>query len=76
MSADRETADRATTVGTVREALPGGLYRVEVREPAPRSVVAHAAGGGALLRLLPGDVVVVELMAYDISRGRIVRKRT
>jgi translation initiation factor IF-1 len=62
--------------GTVREALPGGLYRVEISAGAPRSVVAHVAGGSSFLRLLPGDLVVVELMAYDAARGRIVRKRT
>ena len=27
-----------------------------------------------LLRLLPGDAVVVELMPYDMTRGRIVRR--
>jgi translation initiation factor IF-1 len=73
MSAARETIE---TVGTVREALPRGLYRVELREQTPRSVVAHVGGGGALLRLLPGDVVVVELSAFDTTRGRIVRKRS
>jgi len=33
-------------------------------------------GGSSLLRLLPGDAVVVELLPYDMTRGRIVRKRT
>ena len=60
--------------GTVREALPNGLYRVELQEEARRAVTAHPAGGGALLRLLPGDEVVVELAAYDMSRARIVRR--
>ncbi len=60
--------------GTVREALPNGLYRVELQEEVRRAVTAHLAGGGALLRLLPGDEVVVELAAYDMSRARIVRR--
>ena len=36
---------------------------------------AHVGGSGGLLRLRPGDDVVVELMPYDMTRGRIVRKR-
>jgi len=71
MSTARETT---FAVGTVREALPNGLYRVELRGEVQRSVVAHVAGGGLLLRLLPGEVVVVELMAYDMTRGRVVRR--
>ena len=60
--------------GTIREALPNGLYRVELGGDARGSVTAHVAGGGALLRLLPGDGVVVELATYDMSRARIVRR--
>ena len=62
--------------GTVREALPGALYRVEVEGEAPGQVTAHVSGAAAaLLRLRPGDAVVVELMPYDMTRGRIVRRR-
>jgi translation initiation factor IF-1 len=61
---------------TVREALPGALYRVELEGEAHGQVTAHVSGGAAsLLRLLPGDAVVVELMPYDMTRGRIVRRR-
>jgi translation initiation factor IF-1 len=34
------------------------------------------SGGSSLLRLLPGEAVVVELMAYDTTRGRIVRRKS
>jgi translation initiation factor IF-1 len=70
-----ETALEVTA--TVREALPGALYRVELENEARGQVVAHVSGGAAaaLLRLLPGDAVVVELMPYDMTRGRIVRRR-
>jgi translation initiation factor IF-1 len=60
---------------TVREALPGALYRVELTGATPGQVTAHVSGAAAsLLRLLPGDTVVVELMPYDMTRGRIVRR--
>ena len=61
---------------TVREALPGALFRLELENEARGQVLAHVSGGAAaLLRLLPGDTVVVELMPYDMTRGRIVRRR-
>jgi translation initiation factor IF-1 len=60
---------------TVREALPNALYRVELESEGRGQALAHVSGGSSLLRLFPGDAVVVELMAYDRGRGRIVRRR-
>jgi translation initiation factor IF-1 len=60
--------------GTVLEALPNALYRVELETGSRPRVTAHLAGA-ALLRVLPGDPVVVELAPYDMTRGRIVRRR-
>jgi translation initiation factor IF-1 len=62
--------------GAVQEQLPSGLYRVSLEGEGRAEVLAHLAGGGSLLRLRPGDAVVVELMPYDMSRGRIVRRRS
>jgi translation initiation factor IF-1 len=61
--------------GTVREALPNALFRVEVEAAKSASIVAHVAGDSSLLRLRPGDAVVVEIAPYDAGRGRIVRRR-
>ncbi len=70
-------ADQGLEVnGVVREALPNGLFRVQIEGDARGTAVAHVSGGGGLLRLLPGDAVVLELLPYDMTRGRIVRKRT
>jgi translation initiation factor IF-1 len=60
---------------TVREALPNALFRVELKGGSKGAVVAHVAGDSSLLRLRPGDQVVVELAHYDAGRGRIVRRR-
>jgi translation initiation factor IF-1 len=60
---------------TVREALPNALFRVELASGSKGAVVAHVAGDSSLLRLRPGDQVVVELAAYDLGRGRIVRRQ-
>ena len=59
---------------TVREVLPNALYRVELASGARGSLVAHVAGHSSLLRLRPGDSVLVEIAAYDAGRGRIVRR--
>jgi translation initiation factor IF-1 len=65
--------DTVEVAATVREALPNALYRVELESEGRPKVVAHAAP--SLLRLLPGDGVVVELKPYDTTRGRILRRR-
>ena len=59
----------------VVEALPNALYSVELESEGRARVTAHVSGS-ALLRVLPGDGVVVELMPYDMTRGRIVRRRS
>ena len=62
--------------GRVLEALPNALFRVEIEGERRQTVTAHVAGSSSLLRLLPGEAVVVELMAYDTTRGRIVRRKS
>ncbi len=66
--------DRIEVEGVVVEALPNAVYRVELQREPRASVLAHVASAG-ILRLLPGDVVRVEIMPYDSSRGRIVGRR-
>lgn len=57
--------------GTVLEALPNTMFRVEIQ--AGHTVLAHL--GGKLrkhyIRILPGDKVRLELSPYDLARGRI-----
>ncbi len=57
--------------GTVREALPNGMFRVDL--PNEHAVLAHASGKIRLnfIRILPGDRVLVELSPYDLKRGRV-----
>ena len=66
---------RLAVPGRIVESLPNALYKVELLAGTRQMVTAHVSGSGSLLRMRPGDEVEVELMAYDLTRGRIVRKR-
>lgn len=69
-----EAGMASRVAGRVLEELPGALFRVELEIRQRPQVTAHV-GDQALLRLLPGDAVDVELSPYDETRGRIVGRR-
>ncbi len=58
--------------GTVSEALPNGMFRVEIKPG--HCILAYISGKMRVhfIRILPGDRVKVELSPYDLTRGRIV----
>ncbi len=58
--------------GIVREALPNATFRVEIQ--GGHKVLARVCGKMRVhfIRILPGDVVTLEVSPYDIDRGRIV----
>jgi len=59
------------TEGTVVEALPNAMFRVELENG--HKVLAHVSGKMRMnfIRILPGDKVKLELSPYDLTRGRI-----
>lgn len=61
--------------GTVNEALPNAMFRVQLDNG--HEVLAHISGKMRMnfIRILPGDKVTVELSPYDLSRGRITYRR-
>ncbi len=63
--------DKIEVEGTVREALPGTMFRVELDEG--HEVLAYLSGKMRkyYIRILLGDRVKVELSPYDLSKGRI-----
>lgn len=71
-----EAAGEAPQVNArVVEGMPNALYRVELQDESRSLVTAHVSGAAGILHVLPGDLVVVQLLSYDMTRGRIVRKR-
>ena len=57
---------------TVVEALPNAVFRVELENK--HQVLAHISGKMRknIIRILPGDRVLVEVPPYDLTRGRII----
>ena len=58
--------------GVVKEALPNTRFRVELQN----KLVVLAQLSGKMrkhyIRIVPGDIVKVELSPYDLTKGRIV----
>mmetsp|Transcript_27678 Transcript_27678/g.39288 ORF Transcript_27678/g.39288 Transcript_27678/m.39288 type:complete len:154 (+) Transcript_27678:37-498(+) len=58
--------------GRVVESLPNAMFRVEI-EPSKQVVLATISGKirKNFVRIIVGDSVILELSAYDLTRGRI-----
>ena len=60
--------------GVIKEALPGARFRVIINLGGnDHEVLAHVSGKMRMhfIKILPGDVVKLEISPYDLSRGRI-----
>ena len=66
---------KKTAEGKVIEALPDALFRVEVE--GGKIALCHLSGKMRMnyIKILPGDLVKVELSIYDENRGRIVYRK-
>ena len=59
----------------VTKALPNAMFRVEAEVGDEKHEVLCTIAGKMrkyYIRILPGDMVTVELSPYDLSRGRII----
>ncbi|MGD8386769.1 MAG: translation initiation factor IF-1 [Desulfobacteraceae bacterium] len=68
--------DAIAAQGKVLETLPNAMFKVELENG--HRVLAHISGKMRMhyIKILPGDLVQVELSPYDLSRGRIVYRGT
>jgi translation initiation factor IF-1 len=57
--------------GTVVEALPNAMFRVELDND--HRILAYISGKMRkyFIKIVPGDKVTVEVSPYDLTRGRI-----
>ena len=56
---------------TVVETLPNAMFKVQLDNGVV--ILAHVSGKIRMnyIRILPGDIVTVEISPYDLTRGRI-----
>jgi translation initiation factor IF-1 len=57
--------------GVVERTLPQGLYRVKCDDGNIRTVALTGIPKQTLVRVIPGDKVIIEVSDLDPSRGRI-----
>lgn len=57
--------------GKVVETLPNAMFKVRLENG--KEILAHISGKMRMhyIKILPGDVVKVELSPYNLTRGRI-----
>jgi translation initiation factor IF-1 len=57
--------------GKVLENLPNANFRVEIE--GGHIILAHISGKIRMhyIKILPGDIVTVEMSPYDLEKGRI-----
>lgn len=62
--------------GMIEEVLPNTTYRVRIENFA-KPVLASLSGRMRMnrIRVLAGDIVELEFSPYDLTRGRITRRR-
>jgi translation initiation factor IF-1 len=58
--------------GRVLEVLPSTRFRCEIENGL--QILCHVSGRMRRhrIRMLPGDIVTIEMSPYDLSKGRIV----
>jgi translation initiation factor IF-1 len=62
--------------GVIDDVLPNTMYRVAI-ENFEKTVLATLSGRMRQnnIKVLLGDIVELEISPYDLTRGRIVRRR-
>ena len=67
--------DAIEVEGTVTETLPNAMFRVELDNG--HKVLAQISGKMRIhiIKILPGDKVVLELSPYDLTKGRITYRK-
>ena len=67
--------DTIEVEGKILEVLPGYKFKVELSNK--HVIEAHVSGKMRMnnIRIVEGDMVVLELSPYDLTRGRIIYRK-
>jgi translation initiation factor IF-1 len=70
----KDKDDKIEVEGVVKVALPNAMFKIELLNG--HIVLAQVSGRMRVndIRVLVGDIVIVEVSAYDLGRGRIVHR--
>ncbi len=60
--------------GVIKKVLPATTFEVELENG--HEIIAHLCGKMRMnyIKIVPGDKVIVEISAYDLKRGRIIKR--
>ena len=67
-----------TIDGIIKETLQSAMFRVEIEIGGNKHIVlAHVSGKMRMhfIKILPGDVVTLEISPYNLDRGRIIYRK-
>ena len=75
-ASNKKQKETIETQGTVIETLPNAQFKVKLENG--HEVLARVSGRMQMykIKVLPGDKVIVELTPYDLSKGRIIHRKT
>ena len=68
--------DSITMEGRVIDVLPSTMFRIQL-DDSEQKVIGYISGKMRQndIKILLGDTVIVEFSPYDLSRGRIIRRK-
>jgi len=72
----KEEKGKEKRLGTVVEALPNTLFRIELKESEGKLILGYLAGKMRLhrIRVLVGDTVELEIDPYNLEKAKIIRR--
>lgn len=70
-------SDNIPLTGVVTEVLPGAMCRIRLDEFPDKEIIGYISGKMKQhkIKVIVGDEVDVEVSPYDLSKGRITKRR-
>ena len=61
--------------GEIKQTLPNAMFKVVLDNG--HEIIAHVSGKMRMhyIKILPGDIVTLEISPYDLKRGRIIYRQ-